>query len=206
MVNKHIQESNLKILDKKLGMDVNLEGLEPTAELPSDNEGRVTFVEFPKFSVVNVYTPNAKEGLERLPYRQKWDASFTEHISKLRQLKPNKPILVCGDLNVAHKNIDLARPAPNKGKAGFTEEEKLGLQNFFNSGYVDAFRHKNGNVLNKYTWWSPRGSSRANNVGWRIDYWAVEDAFKNQIIDCQINDDVVGSDHCPVTLNFEVGK
>jgi exodeoxyribonuclease III len=165
-----------------------------------DQEGRVTCAEFDKFYLVTVYTPNSGSELLRLDYRQKWDRDFLAYV---KQLEKTKPVLVCGDLNVAHKEIDLARPKANYNKsAGFMQEEIDGMDSYTANGLVDSFRAKNGEEV-KYTWWSYRGGARAKNVGWRIDYFLVSQSFISSIKDAFILNDVHGSDHCPVGVVIE---
>lgn len=163
-------------------------------------EGRVISAEFDNFYVVTVYTPNAKDDLSRVKLRHKqWDPAFLEHV---KALEKNKPVLFCGDLNVAHTPDDLARPKENEGKKGFTQEEREGFDNFVDAGFVDTFRmFTQGN--GHYTWWTHWANARARNVGWRIDYWLVSDSFKNKIKKAQIHADVMGSDHCPVSIEIE---
>jgi len=161
-----------------------------------DNEGRVISVEFPDFHLVNVYTPNSQDELRRLPYRLRWDEEFRKHLKKLEK---TKPVLTTGDFNVAHKEIDIARPNANRRNAGFTDEERESFTKLLDSGFVDTFRHFTPDP-NHYSWWSYRGGARANNVGWRIDYWLVSDALKSQLKSSVIRPDVLGSDHCPVEL------
>jgi len=166
----------------------------------ADREGRVTTCEYDKFYVVTVYTPNAKDDLGRLVLRQKWDAEFLKYCKKLEE---KKPVVFCGDLNVAYTEDDLARPKENKGKKGFTTEERDGFGNFISSGFVDTFRmFKTGNGY--YTWWSNFGGARARNVGWRIDYLLVSEKLKKHIKDAFICAEVMGSDHCPVGVELEV--
>ncbi|HEX4662173.1 MAG TPA: exodeoxyribonuclease III [Candidatus Saccharimonadales bacterium] len=164
-------------------------------------EGRVISAEFEKFYVVTVYTPNAKDDLSRIPLRHKqWDPAFLEHC---KALEKNKPVIFCGDLNVAHTEDDLANPKPNKGKKGFTLEERHGFDNFLASGFVDTFRmfiQGNGH----YSWWSHFANSRARNVGWRIDYVLVSKALKPKVKKAEIHTDVMGSDHCPVSITVDI--
>lgn len=167
----------------------------------SDKEGRVVTMEFDDFYVVSVYTPNAKDSLERLKLRyQGWDPAFLDYVS---ELKKKKSVIFCGDLNVAHTEDDLARPQENIGKKGFTDEERAGLQNYIDAGFVDTYRlfHK-GN--GKYTWWTQWGNTRERNVGWRIDYFFVSDDLKDKVIAAEIHDDVMGSDHAPISLILEI--
>lgn len=164
-----------------------------------DNEGRVICAEFPTFNLVTVYTPNAKRELTRLEYRQQWDRDF---LAYLRKLEKKKPVVFCGDLNVAHKEIDLARPKQNVGYAGFTDEERAGFDNLVNAGFVDTFRHFNSEP-DCYTWWSYMFNARAKNVGWRIDYFCVSNSFLPQVKSASILPHVMGSDHCPVGITLK---
>ena len=164
-------------------------------------EGRVITAEFDKFFVVTVYTPNAKDDLSRVPLRHKqWDPAF---LAYCQQLEKTKPVIFCGDLNVAHTEDDLANPKPNRGKKGFTNEERAGFQNFIDAGFIDTFRlFKQGNGF--YTWWSHFANSRARNVGWRIDYILASKSLKDKIKAADIHPDVLGSDHCPISLTLEM--
>lgn len=166
-----------------------------------NTEGRVLMAEFEQFQLVTVYTPNAKEDLTRIPLRHKfWDPAFLEYCKTLEQ---TKPVVFCGDLNVAHTENDLAKPKPNIGKKGFTDEERHGFQNFLDAGFIDTFRmFKQGNGY--YTWWSNFGNARANNVGWRIDYFLVSASLRDNVTNADIHPDVMGSDHCPISLNLTV--
>jgi exodeoxyribonuclease-3 len=164
-----------------------------------DQEGRVITMEFPQFYLVNVYTPNAQTELQRLDYRAKsWEADF---LAYLKNLEKTKPVIVCGDLNVAHKEIDLARPKENVGSPGFTKEERECFQNLIDADLLDTFRefHKEGD---QYTWWSYRTNARGRNIGWRIDYFMISKALRESLLDASIQADVLGSDHCPVTAVF----
>ncbi|HVC30201.1 MAG TPA: exodeoxyribonuclease III [Steroidobacteraceae bacterium] len=168
-------------------------------ERDSSEEGRVITAEFPKLYVVTVYTPNAKDDLSRLALRHRhWDPAF---LAYCRQLEKKKPVVFCGDLNVAHTELDLANPKPNRGKKGFTDEEREGFRNFIDAGFIDTFRlFKQGN--GHYTWWSHFANSRARNVGWRIDYFLVSGSLKRTVKAAQIHADVMGSDHCPISLTL----
>jgi len=167
----------------------------------SSTEGRVMTAEFEKFYVVTVYTPNAKDDLGRLNLRhQHWDPAF---LAYCRQLEKHKPVVFCGDLNVAHTELDLANPKPNVGKKGFTNEERAGFQNFVDAGFVDTFRlFTQGN--GHYSWWSHFAYSRARNIGWRIDYFLVSASLRNLVTAASIHADVLGSDHCPVSITLNV--
>ncbi|HSX17056.1 MAG TPA: exodeoxyribonuclease III [Patescibacteria group bacterium] len=166
-----------------------------------NKEGRVIAAEFEKFFVVTVYTPNAKDSLSRLPLREKhWDPAF---LAYCKQLEKKKPVIFCGDLNVAHTEDDLANPKPNKGKKGFTSEERQGFQNFLDNGFVDTLRmFKTGNGY--YTWWSHFANARARNVGWRIDYFLVSESLKPHVKAAGIHADIMGSDHCPVSITLDI--
>ena len=164
-----------------------------------DKEGRVVTLEFPKFYLINVYTPNSGRGLPRLSYRQEWDKAF---LSYMKGLDKKKPVMVCGDLNVAHKEIDLANPKSNKRNAGFTEEERTGFDKIINAGFVDSFRefHKG---KGQYTFWVYFANARKRNVGWRIDYVLVSKRFMKHVKRSYILPKVMGSDHCPIGLEVK---
>jgi len=164
-------------------------------------EGRVIAAEFPQFHVVTVYTPNAKDDLGRLALRhQHWDPAFLDYCKQLQQ---TKPVIFCGDLNVAHTELDLANPKPNIGKKGFTNEERAGFQSFVDAGFVDTLRmFKQGN--GHYTWWSHFAKSRERNIGWRIDYVLVSPTLRDKVKTAEIHPDVMGSDHCPVSITLDV--
>lgn len=164
-----------------------------------DQEGRVIAAEYTDFILVTVYTPNSGSELKRLSYRQSWDREFHDY---LKQLESRKPVIICGDLNVAHKDIDLARPKPNYNKsAGYMQEEIDGIQQYLNSGFIDSFRLIHPNK-EKYSWWSYRAGARAKNVGWRIDYFLVSSVLKDKVKDADILNEIMGSDHCPVQLDL----
>jgi exodeoxyribonuclease-3 len=166
------------------------------------HEGRVISAEFDKFWVVTVYTPNAKRSLERLDLRHKqWDPAFLEHI---KTLEKEKPVLFCGDFNVAHTEIDLARPKDNVKNAGFTPEEREGFDQMIKAGFVDTFRALHPKQLDAYTWWAAWGGARARNIGWRIDYWMASKSLKGKIKAADIHPDVMGSDHCPISLTLDI--
>jgi len=162
-------------------------------------EGRVITAEFSRLFVVTVYTPNAKDDLSRLGLRHKhWDPAF---LAYCKQLETRKPVVFCGDLNVAHTELDLANPKPNRGKKGFTDEERAGFQNFLDAGFIDTLRlFKQGN--GHYSWWSNFANSRARNVGWRIDYVLVSSMMRDAIRSADIHADIMGSDHCPVSVTL----
>lgn len=163
-------------------------------------EGRVISAEFKNFYVVTVYTPNSKRDLSRLNLRHKqWDPAFLEHI---KQLEKSKPVLFCGDLNVAHTEIDLAHPKENDGKHGFTKEERQGFQNLLDAGFIDTFRKFNKEGQN-YTWWTHWANARVRNVGWRIDYWLASKSLGDKILNSKIHPKIMGSDHCPVSIEIE---
>ena len=163
-------------------------------------EGRVLTAEFADFYVVTVYTPNSKDKLERLGLRHKvWDPAFLMHC---QELQAKKPVLFCGDFNVAHQEIDLARPKENVGKHGFTNEEREGFDKMISSGYIDTFRTLNPDQKEAYSWWTAWGGARQRNVGWRIDYWMASCELSGRIKDAKIHADVMGSDHCPVSIEI----
>jgi exodeoxyribonuclease-3 len=164
-------------------------------------EGRVVVAEFEKFWVATVYTPNAKDDLSRIPLReQHWDPAF---LAYMQQLEKTKPVVFCGDLNVAHTEDDLANPKPNRGKKGFTDEERTGFQCFVDAGFLDTLRiFKQGNGY--YTWWSHFANARARNVGWRIDYFLISKQLRTMLKDAAIHPKILGSDHCPISVTLEV--
>ena len=166
-----------------------------------DNEGRVITCEFETFYLVTVYTPNAQSELARLDYRMTWDDAFREF---LLELDAKKPVIVCGDMNVAHKEIDLKNPGPNRGSAGFTDEEREKFTKLLDAGFTDTFRHLHPDLTGAYSWWSYRFKARQNNAGWRIDYFLVSDRIKDKIVTASILPEVMGSDHCPVMLEMEL--
>ncbi len=164
-----------------------------------DQEGRVITLEFDNFFMVNVYTPNSQRELTRLEYRQKWEDDFRSY---LKDLDGKKPVILCGDLNVAHKEIDLKNPKTNRNNAGFTDEEREKMTVLLESGFIDTFRYKYPNEENAYTWWSYMMKAREKNVGWRIDYFIVSERIKEKIQDAKILSETMGSDHCPVELDI----
>lgn len=165
-----------------------------------DKEGRVIAAEFEHYFLVTVYTPNSGSELKRLGYRQNWDADFLNY---LKGLEEKKPVIVCGDLNVAHRDIDLARPKPNYNKsAGYMQEEIDGLNNYLAADLIDTFRHLNPETV-KYSWWSYRAGARAKNVGWRIDYFLASKSLSDELESADILTEVMGSDHCPVQLDLK---
>ena len=166
-----------------------------------DKEGRVITAEFENYYVVTIYTPNSKRGLERLEYRQVWEDEVRKY---LLNLKHKKPVIMCGDLNVAHKEIDLKNPKTNRGNAGFTDEEREKMTNLLDVGFVDTYRYLYPDKEETYSWWSYMGRAREKNIGWRIDYFIVSDDIKDKIKDAMIYPDIFGSDHCPVGLEIDL--
>ncbi|MCA9308885.1 exodeoxyribonuclease III [Candidatus Saccharibacteria bacterium] len=178
---------------------VKSNGLEADGYGHSNDEGRVIAAEFEDFYVVTAYTVNSKDDLTRIPLREKWDAAMIQYCVELQE---KKPVVYCGDMNVAHTEDDLANPKPNKGKRGFTTEERSGFDNWVAAGFVDTFRmFTQGN--GHYTWWSHFANSRARNVGWRIDYFLVSESIKDKVKASTIHADQMGSDHCPLSIEFE---
>ena len=165
-----------------------------------DKEGRVITLEFDKFYMVNCYTPNSGRELARLEYRMIWEDEFKKYLIKLDK---QKPVIICGDLNVAHTEIDLKNPKSNRKNAGFTDEERSKIDNLLNSGFTDTFRKIYPDIEGAYTWWSYMFNARANNAGWRIDYFLVSDRISRNIKDAYIYSEIMGSDHCPVGLEIE---
>ncbi len=166
-----------------------------------DTEGRVLCLEYDKFFLVNVYVPNSGNDLKRLGYRQDWDKAFFNY---LKDLEKTKPVIVCGDFNVAHKEIDLARPKPNYNKsAGFMQEEIDGMDRYTQGGFVDSFRYFYPEEKDKYSWWSYRAGARGKNVGWRIDYFLVSESFMGSVKSASILNEIMGSDHCPVSIELK---
>ncbi|CAM2779094.1 exodeoxyribonuclease III [Helicobacter burdigaliensis] len=164
-----------------------------------DKEGRIICAEFNEFYLVNVYTPNSKRELERLEYRMEWEDDFKNY---LKNLEKTKPVIVCGDLNVAHKEIDLKNPKTNRRNAGFTDEEREKMSILLESGFVDTFRYFYPTLEGAYSWWSYMGKARANNTGWRIDYFLCSEILSKKLIDAKIYPEILGSDHCPVGLEI----
>ena len=165
-----------------------------------DKEGRIITLEFEKFYLVTNYTPNAKRELERLEYRMEWEDEIRNYLLKL---KKTKPVIMCGDLNVAHEEIDLKNPKTNKGNAGFTNEERGKMTELLNAGFIDSFRYLYPQKV-EYSWWSYMGHAREKNVGWRIDYFLVSEDIKTQIKEAKIHQEILGSDHCPVELEIDI--
>lgn len=166
-----------------------------------DKEGRVITLEFEKFYMINIYTPNSKRELERLEYRQIWEDEIRKYMLKLNE---NKPVIMCGDLNVAHKEIDLKNPKTNRHNAGFTDEERNKMTELLDAGFVDTFRVLYPEQENAYSWWSYMGHAREKNVGWRIDYFIVSKSIENCIKEAKIHSEILGSDHCPVELEIDI--
>ena len=164
-----------------------------------DQEGRIITLEFAEFQLVNVYTPNSQRGLTRLEYRMRWESDFRAYVGQLAGIKP---VILCGDLNVAHKEIDIKNPAANKNNAGFTQGERDKLTELLQSGFTDTFRHLYPERREAYTWWSYMANARERNIGWRIDYFLVSDPIRPNIREAAILPEVQGSDHCPVTLEI----
>lgn len=164
-----------------------------------DKEGRVITLEFDKFFLVNCYTPNSKRELERLEYRQIWEDEFRNYLIKLDKIKP---VILCGDLNVAHKEIDLKNPSTNHHNAGFTDEERAKMTKLLESNFTDTFRYLYPDKKDAYSWWSYMLKSRERNIGWRIDYFIVSNSIRNEIKDAIIHSEVLGSDHCPIELDI----
>ena len=166
-----------------------------------DTEGRVVALEYEKFYLVNVYTPTSQDGLARLDYRMDWEASFREFLCGLAA---EKPVVVCGDLNVAHQEIDLANPKTNRTNPGFTDQERSCMTELLGSGFVDTFRALHPDATGAYSWWSYRGRAREKNVGWRIDYFLVSESLRGAIRHAAIHPEITGSDHCPVELVLDI--
>lgn len=166
-----------------------------------DKEGRVITLEFEKFYLVTVYTPNSKSELERLDYRMVWEDEFRKH---LKNLDENKPVIVCGDLNVAHKEIDLKNPKNNRRNAGFTDEERNKFTELLDSGFIDTFRNFYPDLEGTYSWWSYRFKAREKNAGWRIDYFCTSERLKENLISAKIHTEILGSDHCPVEVEINI--
>ena len=165
-----------------------------------DHEGRVITLEYPEFFFVTVYTPNSQDGLRRLNYRMSWEDAFLTYIKSLDR---QKPLIICGDLNVAHNEIDIKNPKSNRLNAGFTDEERNKMSSLLSSGFADTFRRLYPNARDRYSWWSYRFHARENNAGWRIDYFLVSDRLMEKVQDSLIMSDVYGSDHCPIALLME---
>lgn len=166
-----------------------------------DKEGRVITLEYDKYYMVNVYTPNSQNELARLDYRMEWEEAFKAYLKKLEE---DKPVIVCGDMNVAHNEIDLKNPKTNRKNAGFTDEERGKFTDLLDAGFIDTFRYFYPDMKDIYSWWSYRFSARAKNAGWRIDYFLVSEALKGNLVDAKIHTEIMGSDHCPVELDIEI--
>lgn len=166
-----------------------------------DHEGRVITLEFDDFFFVTCYTPNSKQELERLDYRMKWEDDF---LSYIKSLDAKKPVIFCGDLNVAHKEIDLKNPKTNHHNAGFTDEEREKMSVILSSGYTDTFRYFYPDLEQVYSWWSYRFKSREKNAGWRIDYFITSERLNDKLVDAKIHTDILGSDHCPIELDIDL--
>lgn len=166
-----------------------------------NTEGRVITLEFQDFFFVTCYTPNSQNELKRLDYRMKWEDDFREYLLRLNK---KKPVILCGDLNVAHNEIDLKNPKTNRKNAGFSDEEREKMTILLNSGFTDSFRYLYPDKEGIYSWWSYRFNARKNNAGWRIDYFITSDSIKDKIIDSKIHTDIIGSDHCPVELDIDL--
>lgn len=164
-----------------------------------DREGRVITLEYPEFYLVTVYTPNSQNELARLPYRMQWEEDFLAH---LKRLEEKKPVIFCGDLNVAHKEIDLKNPKTNRKNAGFTDEEREKFSQLLDAGFIDTFRYFYPEQEGIYSWWSYRFKAREKNAGWRIDYFCVSECLKEKLLDAKIHTEIMGSDHCPVELDI----
>ena len=166
-----------------------------------DHEGRVITLDMGSFYLITVYTPNSQDGLKRLSYRMEWEDAFLAYVEGLRS---KKPVVFCGDLNVAHEEIDIKNPAANRKNAGFTDEERGKMTALLSRGYVDTYRYLNPEKAGVYSWWSYRFHARENNAGWRIDYFIVSDDWKDRIVSAAVHTDIYGSDHCPVELVLKV--
>lgn len=166
-----------------------------------DHEGRVITLEYPEYYLITVYTPNSQDGLKRLEYRMTWERDFLTYLKKLEE---TKPVIFCGDLNVAHKEIDLKNPKTNRKNAGFTDEERACMTTLLEKGFVDTFRHFYPNQEGIYSWWSYRFQARAKNAGWRIDYFITSKSLEDKLVDAKIHTHILGSDHCPVELEIDL--
>lgn len=166
-----------------------------------DTEGRVLTLEFDKFYLINVYTPNSQQGLARIDYRMAWEDAFRNYI---KEIEKNKPVILCGDLNVAHKEIDLKNPSSNRKNAGFSDEERNKMTELLGSGFTDTFRYFYPDDEGMYSWWSYRFNARANNAGWRIDYFITSECLNDKLIDAKIHNTIEGSDHCPIELDINL--
>ena len=199
-----IQETKLSAKGPEKKDGINAEKIVPRigAPDPMDDEGRLLVLESENFYFVNVYTPNAGDGLKRLSERQVWDKLYADYLA---ELDSKKPVIACGDFNVAHKEIDLAHPETNHMSAGFTDEEREGFTNLLNRGFVDTFRYVHGDVPNVYSWWAQRvRTSKINNSGWRIDYFLVSDRIKDKVVRSEMIDSGPRQDHAPILLEIEI--
>ncbi len=172
--------------------------------LPQDihnHEGRAITLEMPEFYLITIYTPNAQDGLARIDYRMCWEDDFRAYVTELDK---SKPVIMCGDMNVAHQEIDLKNPGPNRGNAGFSDEERGQIANMLNAGFVDSFRHFYPDATGEYSWWSYRMRARERNAGWRIDYFLVSERLVPKMTKAAIHQEVFGSDHCPVELEMDL--
>ena len=186
------------------GIDNEIDKVLPKSKkllLTENDEGRIITCEYEKFYLVNCYIPNSKRELERLEYRMIWEDEMRQY---LKELDKKKPVIYCGDLNVAHKEIDLKNPSSNHKSAGFTDNEREKMSILLNSGFIDSFRYLYPDKRDEYSWWSYMFHARENNAGWRIDYFIVSDKIKNKIKDAKIHQEIMGSDHCPVELEIEL--
>lgn len=183
--------TRLKTCGTSLGIGVDMH----------DHEGRVITIDLESAFLVNVYTPNSQNELARLDYRIQWERDFAAYIRKLDAIKP---VIICGDLNVAHKEIDLKNPKTNRRNPGFTDEERNALTELLDSGFVDTFRYLHPDVTDAYSWWSYRFNSRAKNVGWRIDYFLVSERIAEKLVSAEIHNEIMGSDHCPVSIDINL--
>lgn len=166
-----------------------------------NNEGRLITLEFENFYYITAYVPNSQEELKRLEYRMKWEDDIKKYLNKLKE---NKPVIYCGDLNVAHQEIDLKNPKTNRKNPGFSDEEREKFQNLLDSGFIDTFRYKYPEKEGAYSWWSYRFKAREKNAGWRIDYYIISNDIKQNLIDATIHNDILGSDHCPISININL--
>ena len=166
-----------------------------------DHEGRIITLEMERFYLVTVYTPNSQDGLRRLDYRMRWEDDFRAYLLKLNE---SKPVIVCGDLNVAHEEIDLKNPKTNRKNAGFTDEERAKMTTLLQAGFTDTFRHFYPDMEGIYSWWSYRFKAREKNAGWRIDYYLTSKSLDEKLVDAKIHTEVYGSDHCPVELTLDI--
>lgn len=166
-----------------------------------DTEGRLITLDFPKYYFITEYVPNSQGELKRLPFRMQWEDAFRAYVSELAK---TKPVILCGDLNVAHQEIDLKNPKTNRGNAGFSDEERAKFTELLEAGFTDTFRYKYPDAVGIYSWWSYRFKARQNNAGWRIDYFVVSNDIRERIADAKIHTDILGSDHCPVELDLDI--